>query len=650
VRGINHIVRRLVGALFGCAIIGILLVAIVTGYHTIIHARALKQHVSNLRSTVQGGQGLSADTIATLRQEIMAAELDVQALKGTLGPAIGLSGRLGWLPSVGPSLQAVPHLVTAGENSLAAASALLAAAQPMLDTLQSGRAVSPETQAGLSERVLPVLRDAQPLLVEAQDRLEQAIVAYDQIAPSELIGPLAGPAARVGEYLPAARAAAQAASVAPLLLGAERPMTYLVLVQNNDELRPTGGFISAIGVLTLNRGRIVRMDFKDGYAVDNWQRDHPAPPAPFDTYMGTQMWTFRDSNFSPDFPTSAQAAEYFAALDLDLHPDGVIAADQTAVAILLQGLGPVQVPEDGNADISADDAIEKMRAYWRPHSGVDGATGQYETWTEQRKQYVSNLVAAMRRKLENDTRSIDMVQLGKAVLQALDEKHILIYLHPPLGNGLTSLAGWDGAITPANSDYLYVVDTNMGWNKANAVISRTIDYAVTIDQNGQGAADLTIGYTNHSNRQTPCLHKSYYEDTYDQMINRCYFNYLRIYVPDGSNLAPGGAETSMASAGMEAGKQVWDRWLEVPTQQVVSTTVSYQLSAPLLQPIGDEQRYHLVVQKQPGTDSTPTVVTVTLPVGMRVVSASPAAASIKDNVVVLRADLKTDEEFEVIAR
>lgn len=643
--------RRLVGTLVGIAAVGILLWAAITGYQTLIHARALKQHVVNLRSMASSeSEMLNADTMAALRQEIMAAEVDVQALKGNLGPVISLSGRLGWLPALGPTLQAAPHLVAAGDHALAAASALLAAAQPIAEALHDSQAATGDTQLGLTQRLLPALRDAQPLFVLAQDRLERAVAAYDQITASELISPLAGAAARIGPYLPAARTAAQAAAVAPLLLGADRPMTYVVLVQNNDELRPTGGFISAVGVITLDKGRIVRMDFKDGYAVDNWQRDHPEAPAPLDTYMGAKLWTFRDANFSPDFPVAAQVIEYFAALDLDLHPDGVIAADQTAVAILLEGLGPVVVPEDGNAAISANDAVEKMRAYWRPHSGVDGGTGQYETWTEQRKQYVNNLVSAMRRKLENDSGSIDMVQLGKAVLKALNEKHVLVYLRPPLGNGLAGMAGWDGAIVPTSSDYLYVVDTNMGWNKANGVISRTIDYAIELEQNGQGTAKLTIGYDNNSNRQTPCLHESYYEDTYDLMMNRCYFNYLRIYAPEGATLDTAAGDSGMASAGVEAGKQVWDRWIEVPTQQQISTTLTYSLPAPLMQQIGDRQRYHLMVQKQPGTDSTPTTVTVTLPPGMHVLSVTPPAASIRDNVVVFRSDLTTDQQFEVIAR
>ena len=37
----------------------------------------------------------------------------------------------------------------------------------------------------------------------------------------------------------------------PNLLGFNRPQTYLLLAQNNDELRATGGFITAIGLVGL---------------------------------------------------------------------------------------------------------------------------------------------------------------------------------------------------------------------------------------------------------------------------------------------------------------------------------------------------------------------------------------------------------------
>ena len=45
------------------------------------------------------------------------------------------------------------------------------------------------------------------------------------------------------------------AQALPSLLGADKPAEYLLLAQNPDELRATGGFIGAVGVLTLDQGR-----------------------------------------------------------------------------------------------------------------------------------------------------------------------------------------------------------------------------------------------------------------------------------------------------------------------------------------------------------------------------------------------------------
>ncbi len=55
---------------------------------------------------------------------------------------------------------------------------------------------------------------------------------------------------------------------------------------------------------------------------------------------------------------------------------------------------------------------------------------------------------------------------------ALEEKHILISLNDPAAMTLLAEVGWVGAMEPGNGDYLMVVDSNVGWNKANAAVDR----------------------------------------------------------------------------------------------------------------------------------------------------------------------------------
>ena len=256
-------------------------------------------------------------------------------------------------------------------------------------------------------------------------------------------------------------------------------------------------------------------------------------------YMDAPLWVWRDANFWPDFPTSAKAVEFFAGLDLDLKIDGVIAVDQLALKLLVGGLGSVVVPEYDNDVLTQDNVIAKIREYWAPPAGtiqgvVVGSATQapWLSWYVQRKQFMSYLIQSMSARLEDGTRSVNMLQLGKSVLQALNEKHILIYLQEPLGWGGIAGANWGGAVAQTTGDYLFVVDTNMGFNKANGVVTRAIDYAVTIDAAGLARAQVRVSYDNPSSRDTECVHEPSYEATYDLMMNRCYWNYLRIYAPE----------------------------------------------------------------------------------------------------------------------
>jgi hypothetical protein len=190
----------------------------------------------------------------------------------------------------------------------------------------------------------------------------------------------------------------------------------------------------------------------------------------------------------------------------------------------------------------------------------------------------------------------------------------------------------------------------MGFNKVNGLIKRSIDYSVAIDQAGLARGQVVVSYENPSTRDIACIHESYWEATYDMMMNRCYFNYLRLYAPEGSTLIADEDGNDMEFAGVESGKQVWATWLVVAPQEKPQVAVGYYQPRPVLARVGDNWEYRLTVQKQPGTDTTPLHITVSLPAGARVISASPAPTSIAGNVVQFESNLATDQEFRVVLR
>jgi hypothetical protein len=254
--------------------------------------------------------------------------------------------------------------------------------------------------------------------------------------------------------------------------------------------------------------------------------------------------------------------------------------------------------------------------------------------------------------------------LVQALKQSLDEKHILIYLADPQAAGLLRGRNWDGALippsSPAESDALLVVDTNVGFNKVDVSVARSIRYQVDLTGKEGPRARLIVTYQNLSRRPVgDCIQEARYGDTYADMTERCYWDYVRVYVPAGSRLLAGPdlplpAGSLWARSGeavpqppisltLEAGG--WEVWaaffaLEPLAERVL--TFDYQLPVGMLNQDADGLiRYRLRMQKQPGTEAVPLQVEILLPPSAEVVEAEPA------DLPAASTDLRTDREFEI---
>ena len=104
------------------------------------------------------------------------------------------------------------------------------------------------------------------------------------------------------------------------LLGDRYPHRLMVLLQNDAEARPTGGFIGSFLIVDINDGYITKMDFHDVYDFDGQLNDEITPPP--DIAKVSKNWRLRDSNYSPDFPTSAQKSIAGCSSITSVGPDG----------------------------------------------------------------------------------------------------------------------------------------------------------------------------------------------------------------------------------------------------------------------------------------------------------------------------------------
>lgn len=399
----------------------------------------------------------------------------------------------------------------------------------------------------------------------------------------------------------------------PKLLGMESPQTYLILVQNNHELRATGGFIAAIGRVTLDKGKMTELDFVDSYAVFRADGDYPPPPAAMLQYMGIPQLVMRDANWSPDFPTVAQVARTLYRSDTGLDVDGIVTVDLNAVKHIFGALGEIQVPGFDNP-ITGDNIESQIVQLWeRPAESaveVGGETAQeLGEWWQQRKDFIPRLSTAALDAVQGGQASV--FRLTAAGLQALNDRSIQVWLKNPTAAAVMHAQGWDGALqSTVGRDFLAVIDTNMGYNKVDAAMQRALDYRVNwLDGADQPArATVTLTYTHPIDAEDPgCDLTPRYGNSYADLIARCYFDYVRIYTPSGSKLieATGVDPESVSSQRGERRTQVFAGYFILPPGESNVVTFTYTLP-PSLTP----ETYQLLVQRQSGTQPLPLTVTV----------------------------------------
>ena len=196
---------------------------------------------------------------------------------------------------------------------------------------------------------LEPLQEASPSVSSAAHAVRASAERLDGIDASSLWPQVAEPLARAREQLQtvtgALDASANAAQIAPGMLGADGQRNYLLMIQNNAEARASGGIPGALAVLTLDNGKLTL-----GAQSSAGDVGIMSPVLPVDaeqqqiysTRLGKYM---QDVNLTPDFPTAAATAQAMWERKTGQHVDGVISMDPVALGYVLDATGPVQITD-----------------------------------------------------------------------------------------------------------------------------------------------------------------------------------------------------------------------------------------------------------------------------------------------------------------
>lgn len=594
-------------------------------------------------------------------EQLPVLDADLKLLEVEARPVLWLSPWLSWIPNYGGDLVQAGNLLDLAQHLTQSAEKADQALLPILNT-----ATDPTNNS--SKLDLPglanLLSQSQSQLREAQAEFQLARAVRNKLDVNAL-----SPQVRVlitQKLDPGMAWMGDGLSLAislPSVLGAgqDGPKTYLLLVQNEDELRATGGFITAVGKLVLDQGHVVDLSFEDSGSLDNWSMPYPMAPWQLSQYMDSPVLILRDANWFPDFPTSVLYVKELYAYTHQNTVNGVIGFDQQMLIMLLQTLGPLNVT-GAPYPITADNVVGYMRSSKSPQSGGQPLSpgGDY-------KDFIRTIAYAMVQKVLSDNPS-EWRSLSQTLLKALDERHLVLQIDNPDMEAVLARRNWDGALLSDGGDFLSVIDTNVGFNKTTAVVATSLAYDVDLTNLSAPVGNLVVSHTNHASADIPCAPRGgNVEVTVEEYypIDRCYWDYMRIYAPQGSNLISATPQ-SIPAAWMilnqpvaphvdlldegELGLQGFGTMLVVPGGQTLNTTMRFALPASriLLKDSATHSfTYDLTVRKQPGTLAIPLTLRIHLP-NNAVLTSTSLGETAQGNNLLFQTNLNTDVYVEVI--
>ncbi len=259
----------------------------------------------------------------------------------------------------------------------------------------------------------------------------------------------------------------------PQILGLEGEKRYLILLTNNEKLRPGGGEIEAFATFGLDKGKLVDFKVQKPSETDKDLKGHVEPPYALRKYLGKTNLFFKDSNFSPDFTESASSSAFFINTEQKDSIDGVILLDSDFLNQLLQEsslfLGKLNIEVNSN----------NLGGLIKEHENDEG--------------FFMQILEALKNKIaENPGLFISNLS------NSLTKKNILVAFGDPKVQNIFTLNDFSGSLSgdrvtdPTSfNDFLGIVDSNFG---NPGVLQKRADEKVSIGDDGSVTGDLTVQY------------------------------------------------------------------------------------------------------------------------------------------------------------
>ena len=458
-------------------------------------------------------------------------------------------------------------------------------------------------------QLIALLQSSSPLLADADTRLAAASHRLDQDSRLGLLSPVQTQLRRaravVGPARDSAHAGAETAKLLPALLGATGPKTYLVLLANPSELRPSGGFAGEVGTVSFDHGKLTKLDLRSEDSIGTY-RDRFPPQGQLGTYLSfvDNQVEIGDAGWDPDFPTSARLQERMFTSATGQQLDGTISVDPYLIASLLKVTGPVDVPGYGSFD--ADNLFLRINVLANLNVGPTGG-----------KKGLPAIATVIITKILTQPSS-RWGQVATSLQDAVSQRHLQVSVHDSAQEARLHALHVDGFLQnlPLTEDYLMVAEANVAATKADNYLKRSMSVKVEIYPSGlnRHEVDIHYEYPPPVDATDAGLNKSSLNST------SLYRDYVRFYLPLTTTLAnigflidgkPAPAYGGgLKEQGQEGGHQVYGTFFTLPRGHSADLVIYYEVGLPADPP------FNLHIQKQAGIPELPTDLTVSYPGGI----------------------------------
>lgn len=551
---------------------------------------------------------------AIKKQNITLADEELKktkiALEDTQNNLKGLS-YLQFIPIVAWYYNDADHLLKAASPTLQASSVVLDAIKPYADILGlkgQGSFVMGSAEQRVQTAIL-TMGKITPRIDDVANDLNLAKKEIDKVSPNHY-PPILG-LRKVRNQLTQLKQVADNGiafvdearpliKVLPSLLGESKEKKYLVIFQNSNELRPTGGFITAYAVFRVNKGKIEVEKSEDIYNLDNTIRNKPKAPDAIVKYLpNVPVLNLRDTNLSPDFITSMKLFNSLYTVSRSkIDVDGIIALDSSVLVSVIKVLDD-EVIADGIKFTSKIDkrcdcpqVIYELERLISTPLSIDIRYTNLAAIQAQRKDILGVLMFAIMQKALKSSPKLYWGPLVQDMVTQANQKHVLFYLYDKEAQRGIEALNVAGRIKEFDGDYFHLNQANMGGAKSNLFVRETVIQDIKVEGDGTVTKTVTVSYKNPYPPSDCNLERG------NLCLNGILRNWFRVYVPKGSQLISSqGSEVKVVTT-EDFGKTVFEGFLTVRPQGSATLTFSYRLPFKL----DSGSPLPFLIQKQPGTN------------------------------------------------